>query len=79
MASYFKMKILDPGSGGMLRILGSLHKYVRNFDERAAFGGDQLTEERAVVVQRLRQNGATLQGRLSDLLPTAHSWNAKMI
>lgn len=79
MASYFKMKILNPGSGGMLRILGSLHKYVRNFDERVVFGGDQLTEERAAVVQRLRQNGATLQGRLSGLLPTAHSWNAKMI
>ena len=44
----------------MLRILGSLPKYVRNFDERVVFGGDQLTEERAAVVQRLRQNGANI-------------------
>ena len=43
----------------MLRILKFLHKYIRNFDERVVFGGNQLTEERAAVVQQLCQNGAT--------------------
>lgn len=63
---------------GMVHILESLHKYVKDFDERVVFGGDQLTEERAAGVQRLRQNGATPQARLAGLLPTAESWHAKM-
>ena len=68
----------ENSSEGMLHILEFLHKYVRNFDERVVFGGDQLTEERAAGVQRLRQNGATPEARLSGLLPTAESWHAKM-
>ena len=59
-------------------ILESLHKYVKDFDERVVFGGDRLTEERAAGVQRLRQNDATPQKRLAGLLPTAESWHAKM-
>ena len=62
----------------MVHILESLHKYVKDFDERVVFGGDQLTEERAAGVQRLRQNGAIPQARLAGLLPTAESWHAKM-
>ena len=65
-------------SEGMLHILEFLHKYVGNYDERVVFGGDQLTEERAAGVQRLCQNGATPEARLSGLLPTAESWHAKM-
>lgn len=68
----------ENSSEGMLHILEYLHKYVHNYDERVVFGGDQLTEERAAGVQRLRQNGATPQARLSGLLPTAESWHAKM-
>ena len=56
---------------GMAHILESLHKYVKDFDEKVVFGGDQLNEERAAGVQRLRQNGATPQARLAGLLPTA--------
>lgn len=64
----------------MLRILEFLHKYVRTLDEKVVFSGDQVTEERAAVVERLCQNGATHQARLSGLLPTAeHSWDAKMV
>ena len=69
----------ENSSEGMLHILEFLHNYVRNFDERVVFGGDQLTEERAAGVQRLRQNEATPEARLSGLLPTAESWLAKMV
>ena len=67
----------ENSSDGMLHILEFLHKYVRNFDERVVFGGDQLTEERAAGVQRLRQNGVTPPARLSGLLPTAESWHSQ--
>lgn len=63
---------------GMLHILEFLHKYVESFEEKVVFGGDQLTEERAAGVQRLRQNGATPEARMAGLLPTAESWHAKM-
>lgn len=65
-------------SEGMMHILENLHQYIDETKEPTVFGGDQLTEERAHGVQKLRRTATSRESRLDGFLPTAESWHAKM-
>jgi hypothetical protein len=67
-------------SEGMVDILEFMHQYIHKgkAKEQVVFGGDQLTCERAVGVQRLRKTSIEKEQRLADVLPTAEDWHTKM-
>ena len=41
------------------------------------FGGDQLTEERAINVQIAMDNGETVYKRIGGLMPKSEDWHLK--
>ena len=65
---------------GMAEILKFMHRYIHegNASEEVVFGGDQLTCERAVGVQRLRKTSIDKKEHLAEVLPTAEDWHTKM-
>lgn len=70
----------EASNEGMVEIMKFVHQYIHegNAGEKAVFGGDQLTCERATGVQRLRKTSIDKDERLQDILPTAEDWHTKM-
>ena len=75
----------------MIEILMYLNKYVpkkRQIDDEGeieeeiiksiSFGGDQLTEERAISAQKAMKNGDTNLEKLLGLDPKFEDWHAKV-